>query len=255
MSEIAARPHRMRTIGILGGMGPEATILLMQRIMERTPAPADGRPRDDADHVPLLVDDNTQVPSRIRHLVEKTGEDPGPTLAAMARRLEAAGAAALAMPCNTAHAYAPAIRGAARVPFLDMLALTAAAAAEMAEGPAGILASPATEITGIFTNAFAAPATGPARRVLHPADRGRMLAAIRAVKAGDMENARPVLTDAAAELAAAGARVLVVGCSEFSLLSRPLAAAAPEGVTVVDTLDVLADACVSFALAPETVPA
>ena len=86
-----------RRIGILGGMGPEATVLLMSRIIARTPA------ADDRDHVPLFVDNNTQVPSRIAALIEGTGEDPGPVLADMARRLEANGAEALAMPCNTAH--------------------------------------------------------------------------------------------------------------------------------------------------------
>ena len=112
-----------RRIGILGGMGPEATVLLMSRLIAATPA------QDDADHIPLIVDMNTQVPSRIAALIEGGGADPAPVLAAMAKRLEAAGAEALAMPCNTAHHYAPAIRAAATVPFLDMVALSAAQAA------------------------------------------------------------------------------------------------------------------------------
>ena len=69
----------MRPVGILGGMGPEATILLMQRIMAAVPA------RDDSDHVPLIVHQNPQVPSRIAALIEGTGTDPGPVLAGMAR--------------------------------------------------------------------------------------------------------------------------------------------------------------------------
>ncbi|HAC49643.1 MAG TPA: aspartate racemase, partial [Sulfitobacter sp.] len=90
-------------VGVLGGMGPEATILLQQRVLGTVNA------QDDADHLPLLIDMNPQVPSRIAHLIEGTGEDPAPVLAAMAQRLERAGATALAMPCNTAHHYAPAI--------------------------------------------------------------------------------------------------------------------------------------------------
>ena len=54
----------MKTVGILGGMGPAATVLLMQKIMAATAA------QSDADHLPLLVDQNTQVPSRLRHLLE-----------------------------------------------------------------------------------------------------------------------------------------------------------------------------------------
>jgi aspartate racemase len=80
----------------------------------------------------LIVDQNPQVPSRIRRLIEGTGEDPAPVLAAMARRLEGAGAEALAMPCNTAHHFADAIRAAAGVPFLDMVALSVAKAKGLA---------------------------------------------------------------------------------------------------------------------------
>ena len=68
----------MKRVGILGGMGPQATVLLMQKIIAATPA------TDDADHIPLIVDQNPQVPSRIRRLIEGTGEDPAPVLAAMA---------------------------------------------------------------------------------------------------------------------------------------------------------------------------
>ena len=65
----------MRRVGILGGMGPQATILLMQKVLDTVPA------ADDADHIPLLVDQNPQVPSRIRRLIEGTGDDPAPVLA------------------------------------------------------------------------------------------------------------------------------------------------------------------------------
>src|SRR5574343_298434 len=129
----------MRRIGILGGMGPEATILLMQKVLAAVQAD------DDADHIPLIVDQNPQVPSRIRHLIEGQGQDPGPVLADMARRLVAGGAQALAMPCNTAHHYAPMVRAATDVPFLDMVQASVdhAAALRPDAGKVGILASPA----------------------------------------------------------------------------------------------------------------
>ena len=71
----------MRPVGILGGMGPEATILLMQKVLAAVPA------RDDADHVPLIVHQNPQVPSRIAALIEGTGANPTPVLEQMARDL------------------------------------------------------------------------------------------------------------------------------------------------------------------------
>ena len=224
-----------RRVGVLGGMGPEATVLLLQRVIARTPA------ADDCDHVPMLVDMNTQVPSRIRALIEGTGEDPGPVLAGMARRLEAMGAEALAMPCNTAHNYAGVIRAAATVPFLDMVEGTAASLARAGVRRIGLVASPAVRMTGVFERALRPHGI----ETLYPAAEAPMLAAIRAVKAGrDLEHARATLREAGDALLATGAQCLVVGCSEFSLIADALRPTE----RVVDSLDVLADAVVAFAL-------
>ena len=226
-----------RRVGILGGMGPEATVLLMRKLIAAVPA------EDDAGHVPLVVDQNPQVPSRIRHLIDGTGEDPAPTLAAMARRLEAAGAEALAMPCNTAHHYAAAIRAAAQVPFLDMVALSAARAAERAGtgGTVGILASPAVRRVGLFDRALAEVGLA----VAYPEDEAPLLAAIRSIKsAGPGAAAREALAQASGGLLSRGARVQMIACTEFSLI----AAAVAPGAQAFDTLDVLTAAIVDFAL-------
>ncbi|MCL5777568.1 amino acid racemase [Limibaculum sp. FT325] len=226
-----------RRVGILGGMGPEATVLLMQKVIAAVPA------RDDADHVPLIVDQNPQVPSRIKRLIEGTGEDPGPVLAAMARRLEATGAEALAMPCNTAHHYAPAIRAAVGVPFIDMVALSAGRARELAGpgGVVGILASPAVRRIGLFDAAFGALGLAPR----YAADEDAMLAAIRRIKAeGPVTPARVALKAASAALLAEGAQVQMIACTEFSLIPEAVA----RGATVFDTLDVLVERIVGFSL-------
>jgi len=226
----------MRRVGILGGMGPEATVLLMQKILSATPA------RDDADHIPLIVDQNPQVPSRIRHLLERSGDDPGPVLAAMAGRLQAAGARALAMPCNTAHHYAAAIRAAVSIPLIDMVALSVAQAARLA-GPVarvGILASPAVRQVGLF----AAPCADAGLTPVYAADEPALLAAIRSLKArGANPDARATLLQASAQLLAEGAAVQMIACTEFSLIAD---ATAP-GTTSFDTLDQLVQGVVAFA--------
>ncbi|MGY9013879.1 MAG: aspartate/glutamate racemase family protein, partial [Rhodospirillales bacterium] len=90
---------REKTVGVIGGMGPEATVELMSRIIAKTPA------NDDVDHIHMIVDNDPKIPSRIKALLEGTGEDPGPYIANMARKLQTAGADFLVMPCNTAHLY------------------------------------------------------------------------------------------------------------------------------------------------------
>ena len=226
----------MRRIGILGGMGPQATVLFQQRLIDAVSA------TDDADHVPLLVDMNPQVPSRMAHLIEGTGEDPGPVLAAMALRLAAAGADALAMPCNTAHHYAGAIRAATPLPFIDMVALSSALAHEAASGgaPIGILGSPALRRADVFDPVLA----GLGREAVYPADEDALLAAIRDVKAErDPAAARGTLARAARALADRSAGAVLVACTEFSLHADAATGPAP----LIDTLDVLVEATLAFA--------
>lgn len=218
-------------VGILGGMGPEATILLQQRLLSTVQA------RDDADHLPLLIDMNPQVPSRIAHLIEGTGIDPAPVLVEMAQRLETAGATALAMPCNTAHHYAPQIGAAVSVPLLNMVDLAVARAAQtIAQGGSiGILASPATRIAGVFDAALEKAGL----RAVWPDNSDRMLSAIRSIKAdGATPDAQQILSEATLELTGNGAALVLVACSEFSLLALSLSASVP----IIDTIDVLADA-------------
>lgn len=226
----------MRRVGILGGMGPQATILLMQKVLDATAA------SDDADHLPLIVDQNPQVPSRIRRLIEGTGEDPAPVLADMARRLVAAGAEALAMPCNTAHHYAADIRAAVTVPFIDMVDLSTGHAARLAGpgGRVGILASPAVRRIGLFDAPLARAGVQP----LYPADEDALLSAIRRIKAaGPGPEAASALRSASDALLQRGAKVQMIACTEFSLLADAMA----DGVTAFDTLDVLVAAIRDFA--------
>src|SRR5580698_3233112 len=185
LPELATMP---RVVGIIGGMGPEATLDLMRRVLVKTPA------QDDQDHIHLIVESNPKIPSRIAHLIEKTGADPTPELVRIARNLERAGAEALAIPCNTAHAYAPSIRRAVSIPLLDMVQLTVdqissspIPSADIASSPTagaqrvGLLASSAVLATELYAKAFADHGIA----VVHPARQDDVMALIRAVKRGE----------------------------------------------------------------------
>lgn len=201
-------------------MGPQATILLMQKVLDAVPA------QDDADHVPLIVHQNPAVPSRIAALIDGTGPSPMPALQAMARDLEAAGATALAMPCNTAHHYAAGIRAATDLPFIDMLSATAKALSD--KGRIGILASPATRLTGVFDHYLDAPFTAPP-------DDAPLLEMIRAIKAGaTAQQILPALTEEARRLQERTDHILIA-CTELSLAAPLL----PPDVAWTDSLDCL----------------
>jgi len=222
-----------RRIGVLGGMGPEATVLFMQKIVSAVQA------GDDADHIPLLVDNNTQVPSRIKAIIEKTGDDPGPVLVDMARGLERAGAEALVMPCNTAHFFAPRIVAASRVPFLNMVTLSAAQASGHG-ARIGILGSPALQITGLFESALGEHGV----QGIFSDHQPEVLDLIRTIKArGPDDSTLTRLRAAAQGLITQGADAIMICCTEFSLQADQLALPIP----VFDTLHTLVAASVDFA--------
>ncbi|MDG1935587.1 MAG: amino acid racemase [Paracoccaceae bacterium] len=228
-----------RTIGILGGMGPEATILLQQRVMSALPAA-----KDDGDHIPLLIDMNPQVPSRIDYLINGHGANPAPVLAQMAKRLEKAGASALAMPCNTAHHFSDAIHNAVDIPFIDMVSLSAKTASQHSKpgDKIGILASPAVRMTGIFERALGALD----RITIWPEPDDHMLRAISLIKKdGAKQETANIVKKASEDLAAQGSKVQLLACSEFSLLSATLQRA---NCHIIDTLDVLTQAVIETSM-------
>jgi len=219
----------MKTLGVLGGMGPAATVAFLARVQALTPA------RGDEDHVRVLMDMNPQVPNR-----HTQPEAAGRTLGEMAARLRDAGAEVLAMPCNTAHAHAGAIR-AAGLPFIDMVVETARVAAAGGATRIGVLATPGGE--ALYAEALAAEGVEMVR--LSEADRARFMAVVFGVKAGDTgPDQRTAMRGLAAALVAAGAQGIIGGCTEVPLLLD----AGDAAVRLTDSAEVLARVCVETCL-------
>ena len=219
-------PHPV--IGIIGGMGPEATVDLMRRVIAATPA------GDDGDHIHMIVDNNPKVPSRMAALIDGTGIDPAPELIRMARGLEAAGATVLAIPCNTAHAYADQIAASVAIPLLDMVKLTAERIAHVAlpNRRVGMLASSAVKKLGLCDKALKPFGIS----LLWPGRQADLMGVIKAVKRGDTSPVnRQAFAAIAADLMAERTDLLLIACTELSVLASSLEPTA----AVIDALGVL----------------
>lgn len=105
---------RKLTLGIIGGMGPSATVDLMDKIIKNTPA------KKDQGHIKMIVDHNPQIPDRTAYLLQN-GEDPTIPLLTCARNLEQWGADFIAIPCNTAHAFVDEIQQNISIPIIHMI--------------------------------------------------------------------------------------------------------------------------------------
>lgn len=214
-----------RVLGVLGGMGPAATVAFLARVQALTPA------RGDADHIRIVMDLNPQVPDRNTRPGEAEAE-----LGAMALRLKAAGADLLAMPCNTAHAQKRGIQ-AAGLPFIDMIAETVSMAKAQGAGEIGVLATPGGE--ALYRAALEGRGIQPV--LLAGSDRDAFMDCIYAVKRGDIgQDRRAEMRRLAETLQKAGANAVISGCTEVPLLLD----AADVAVPLVDSAEVLARACV-----------
>ncbi|ASJ12463.1 cysteate racemase [Thermococcus thioreducens] len=227
-----------RVIGILGGMGPLATVELFRRIVEKTPA------KRDQEHPKIIIYNNPKIPDRTAFILGK-GEDPRPELVASARKLESWGADFIIMPCNTAHFFAEDIQRAIKVPLVSMVEATAERIAKMGLKKVGLLATDGTVRGGVYEGPLArrgiklvVPSEGDQRLVMEAIYEG--------VKAGKLEFGRRLLLEVAERLQP---RVdgIIAGCTEVSVALRP----GDLKVPLIDPLDVIAEKALKLALGLE----
>ncbi len=229
-----------KIVGILGGMGPEATVDLMQRIIYLTPA------LDDIDHIRCIVDNNPKVPSRIKAIIEENGEDPGPCMADMGRRLESWGADFLAIACNTAHHYYSAVQDAVNIPVINLIDIVSNHVKNTypEHDKVGLLASPAVAITGLYTKRF--KKLGIEEVLPDPDYQEHLFTLIREVKKGNtttqlLDEYRKVCQN----LLHKGAKTAIVGCTELSTLGGELP------IHTIDAAQILAMEIVRRVKSPE----
>lgn len=227
-------------VGVLGGMGPAATLDFLRKLVACTPATS------DQDHVPVLVSSIPQVPDRTAAF-RGEGASPLAAMVASGQRLARGGAGLLVMPCNTAHLWFDALQAAIGLPMLHLVdaALEDAVSRVGPGAPLGLLCTDASMAAGLYLNRVPL-GSGPLHWLLPTA--GEMLdgvmPGIAAVKAGALDAARERLEPVARALVRRGARALVLGCTEL-----PLAlSAAVAGVPLVDASEALARRAVAWSL-------
>jgi aspartate racemase len=237
--------ERELVVGVLGGLGPEATLDYFQKVLRLSGA------RSDQEHLRLIIDNNPKVPNR-NDAVAGRGPSPGPVLAGMARGLEQAGADFLVMACNTAHAFAGDIRAAIRIPFVSLSEATGDAleAGFPGLGRAGILAAGGCREARLYETMLGSRGIVPL--TLDDARQARFMALMYAIKGGDVgPGVQAGMRELGELLIEEGAEVVVAACTEVPLvlrdgdLSRPL----------LDTTEVLARATIAYARRQKPLPA
>jgi aspartate racemase len=203
-----------KTIGILGGMGPEATACFFELVVKNTYA------EKDQDHLKIIVVSFPQIPDRTRAILYG-GENPVPCLIKALRALEKAGAELVAIPCLTAHYYLPELRKKTRLKIISLLEETALYIKSNFPQvkKVGLLATEGTIATGIFQKALSRKKIEVL--IPSPSDQTKIMEAIygeKGIKAG-FTGSRParILRMVADGLQKKGAKAIIAGCTEIPL--------------------------------------
>ena len=223
-------------LGVLGGMGPAATVDFMTKLIRLNPVAR------DQDHLPLVVVSDPRVPDRVGPIVDGAGPSPLPALLAGIAALERAGADAIAIPCHTAHFWYEELAAATKLPVLSIVdaALVELARLEVPPGPLGLLATEATLKAGLYQERLAAaghPPLVPVPGVMAEC----VLPAIALVKRDRAAEAAPLLARAVEHLGKKGAAHVLLACTEL-----PLALATAPIPGCIDATEALARACLAW---------
>jgi aspartate racemase len=206
-----------KTIGVLGGMGPEATLDCFGKIIKNTPA------KTDQDHLRVVIDSNPAIPDRIAAIVGD-GESPVPALIAECRVLEKAGADFIIIPCVTVHVFLSEIQAHSQLPILSIIdAVAGAVCRKIPEARTiGLMGTIATIQGGLFQKRLAEESIN----TLLPdsAAQAKIIDAIKDIKDIRSPRTRSEITAALIEAARSlinkkpeGARAIIAGCTEIPL--------------------------------------
>ena len=206
-----------KVIGILGGMGPEATLSLFEKIIANTPATR------DQDHLRVIIDSNAKIPDRTPAILGQ-GNSPVPAMVESGRTLERAGANFVVIPCVSAHFFLDELRAQLALPILSLFDAVAEELERQQPVPAavGLLATTGTIHGGKFQERLQksrmdtlVPGLDDQKGVMS------VIYRIKATSSGSgREEMRSELRSVVAVLVDRGAQAIVAGCTEIPLVLR-----------------------------------
>lgn len=223
-----------KTVGIIGGMGPGATALLFQKLIDYTDA------KSDAEHMHIIIDNNTAIPDRTTAILN--GENtPALCIVESGKKLEMCGAELLLIPCNTSHYFYDDIQEQLSVPVVNMIAETAKVCLENGYTKVGVLATTGT----CNTNTYGRELNKFGVEAVYPDTEGQkkvMEIIYDQVKAGRKINVQ-ILDQTLKKMASEGAQAFILGCTELPFAIKN----GDFGYHFLDSLDILAKCAIEMA--------
>lgn len=225
-----------KTLGIIGGMGPLATVYFFNKIVELTPASS------DQEHIPAVIINDVLVPDRTQYILDNTKPCPLPRLLDDIKKLEKCGADCIAIPCNTTHYFYEEMKKETSLPIINILDSTlSAVCADGKSHKTAILATSGTLKSEIYTKAakkYPIETYVPEKAICDKVTQ-MIYNQVKMGKPCEPEEFYSVI-DA---VLAAGCDSVVLGCTELSVIYGDT------GIRkdyIFDSTELLAKSCVKF---------
>lgn len=202
----------MKTLGVIGGLGPMATAYYMQLITQMTDAETDQK------HIRTLVASNPSIPDRTRYILGESKDNPVSLMAEEGRFLKKSGAEVITIPCVTAHYFHEELEREIGLPIIHAMEETAKYLKERHIETVGIMATDGTIKSGVFQRTLEKYNI----KVVTPDDEKQKLVMeiiYKEVKAGKAVNMH-LFNNVSRHLRGKGAEVVLLGCTELSIVKR-----------------------------------
>ena len=219
-------------LGVLGGMGPLATVDFLKKLIEHTVVDTDQQ------HIPMVVWSVPQIPDRSNHIVHGA-ESPFPELKKGLLALQLCGASVVAIPCNTAHYW---YQDLINSTGMDLLHIADAVEYEISllsfdVKSVGVLATTGTVNSSIYQNKL----NESGRKIILPSadEQETVMEGIALVKSGRVNAAKRIFSQQIKRLQQQGAAAIVLGCTEIP-------AVVDEAPNLIDSNTALAKRCIRW---------
>lgn len=221
-----------KILGVLGGLGPQATVYFSDMVVRFTEAAA------DQEHIPMIILNDTEIPDRTAYILGTSDVSPLPKMIADAKLLESAGCSMIVIPCNTAHFFYDEVEKNVSIPIINIIDETVRYCVESTPGikTIGLLATEGTVQSGSYkryTDKYGVELITPDEE-----DEKKLMSIIYdQVKAGQSADIF-AFSEIISDLKRRGADVIVLGCTELSIINREYGLTARDR-EIIDSMEVL----------------
>lgn len=204
--------EKTKLLGVLGGLGPMATVYFYELLTALTDA------KSDQEHIDMVISSRATTPDRTAFILGESKINPIDDMIEDAKKLVAFGAEIIAIPCNTAHYFYDQLAAAVNVPILNIVEESVACLKNDGVRRFGLLATDGTVQSGTYQKYCKAH---DITCVIPDKNFQKMVMTIiydqiKQGKRADMQSFEEIEE----HMRSLGCERLILGCTELSLIKR-----------------------------------